>query len=118
MTRAVTVASVMSPAMLTVFAQSPIDTARMIFADDRVHVLPVVDPEGKPIGFVTPRDVLNEAPAIRDVMTPFALDVPAETPLAIAARLMVFGGFSHLPVVDREGCVVGVLSAFDVRGRV
>jgi IMP dehydrogenase len=114
----VTVASVMAPAMLTVFEQSPIDSARLIFADDRVHVLPVVDADGKPIGFVTPRDVLDEAPAIRDVMTPFALDVPAETPLILAARLMVFGGFSHLPVVDREGCVVGILSATDVRASV
>ncbi len=54
---------------------------------------------------------------IRRVMTPQPATVGPEDSLGDAAGAMVQGGFRHLPVVDTDGSVVGMLSERDLRAR-
>ena len=54
---------------------------------------------------------------VKSVMTFHPASVGPEDDLGTAARLMVEGGFRHVPVVDTDGRVVGVLSERDVRAR-
>ena len=56
---------------------------------------------------------------VRDVMTKGAINVRADLPLSEAARLLDTYHISGVPVVDRDGQLVGVLSQTDLlRARV
>jgi acetoin utilization protein AcuB len=48
-------------------------------------------------------------------MTPDPLTVPAYFPLLEAVAIMAERGFRHVPVTDREGRLVGMVSDRDVR---
>jgi CBS domain-containing protein len=54
---------------------------------------------------------------VKSVMTLHPAAVGPEDPLGAAAKMMVEGGFRHVPVVDADGRVVGMLSERDVRAR-
>ncbi len=54
---------------------------------------------------------------VERVMTRRPDTVGAEDALGDAAGLMVWGGYRHLPVVDPDGRLVGVLSERDLRAR-
>lgn len=77
----------------------------------------IVQDAGKAVGIFSSRDVLNKVaddPATRtrpitDFMTPdprtvYATDCPAK-----ALNLMAVGGFRHIPVLDADDKVVGIL---------
>jgi CBS domain-containing protein len=51
---------------------------------------------------------------VADVMTPSPLVIEEDTPVRTAAVLLHHGGITGLPVVDREGVLVGVLSEADL----
>ncbi len=51
---------------------------------------------------------------VADAMTPLAFTLDEESALGDAAALMACEGVHRLPVVDREGRLVGILSALDV----
>ena len=51
---------------------------------------------------------------VRDVMTPDPLVVDEDTSVRTAAVLLHHGGVTGLPVVDRDGALVGVLSEADL----
>jgi acetoin utilization protein AcuB len=53
---------------------------------------------------------------IRSLMTPDPVTIKPTTTLAEAARLMSICGLRHLPVVDDEGQLVGLVSDRDLRG--
>ena len=79
---------------------------------------PVVDGEGRPVGWVTEAELLR-APAgarVSDAMARSALAVSEAAPLSRAAALLVAHGLERVPVVSGDGVVVGVLSALDVLG--
>jgi CBS domain-containing protein len=59
------------------------------------------------------------ARTVRDVMTKGTINVPADAPLSEVARLLDEYHISGLPVVDRDGQLVGVISQTDLlRARV
>jgi CBS domain-containing protein len=99
--------------------------ARML--DREIGCLPVVR-EGRLVGIITGRDVLgyqarrrsppSSAPwpaRARDVMTVGPTVVREDDDLLDAVGRMLKRGVRHLPVVDGEGRVVGMLSDRDVR---
>lgn len=51
---------------------------------------------------------------VHDVMIPEAVACQAEADIGAAARLMLEGRFGSLPVVDRQGKVVGVVTDRDI----
>ena len=74
-------------------------------------------------GIFTERDALNIFVATRrnpdythlsDVMTEEPQTLPADATPQDAARRMAAGNFRHLPVVDGEGQVLGVVSQRDL----
>lgn len=62
-------------------------------------------------------DHASEARTVADVMTADVTVISPETAVHAAARLLLAQGLPALPVVDSEGCVVGVLSEHDLTGR-
>jgi CBS domain-containing protein len=123
------VAAVMSARPRTAHPDETVGTAAARMADARVDCLPVLE-DGRLIGIVTTTDVLlNEGraharrsgaptPTAADVMTPKPLTVRPGDPLRAALSIMIDAEVRHLPVVDGDGRLVGMLSDRDVRAAV
>lgn len=85
--------------------------------------LPVVDQQRKPVGVVTDRDIVvrvvardkdpRECP-VRDAMTGPAVTVTVETSLEDCRRLMEEKQIRRIPVVDKNGAVVGIVALADI----
>lgn len=96
------------------------------FAQARIGAMPVVE-LGKLIGIVTVSDVLAgevrsamaPVPPLQatasDAMTPGPFSCRPEDSLLVAARQMSIHGIRHLPVVDDNDVVIGLLSERDLR---
>ncbi len=98
-------------------------TAARRMLDHNVGTLLVVDDDGHALGIVTDRDLaLRVVAACRDaskakvweVMSQLPTSIPEDTPVDEALRTMRSGCFRRLPVVNREGRLVGVVSIDDV----
>lgn len=78
------------------------------------------------VGIVTERDVLRtigeghdpKAVSLRDVMTADVVTVKSDLSVREAAQIMFDKWFRHLPVVDTDGTVVGIVSLRDLNGLV
>jgi CBS domain-containing protein len=88
-----------------------------------VGTLIVLNPERQPLGIVTDRDLAVRVVArgkdaitttVGDVMTLFPRTVREDTPIEDAIAMMRVGPFRRVPVVDRQGKLVGLLSIDDV----
>ncbi|MDX6759740.1 MULTISPECIES: CBS domain-containing protein [Streptomyces] len=117
-----TVADVMTRAAVsvdrgTVF-KDIVETMRMW----SISALPVLDEDGHVSGVVSEADLLlsTQAPAVdrattaERLMTCPAVTVETTATLPAAARLMARGHLKRLPVVDRDGRLVGVVSRGDL----
>ncbi|MBA3395494.1 MAG: CBS domain-containing protein [Deltaproteobacteria bacterium] len=128
----------MKPVAVEVPEETPVETLRTLFHEHRASVLPVVDRQRAFVGLVTARDVaaagldtdvldeyvlpfgshLDPIPCVaRDLMRPAAFIVHEYTTMRRAAQLVVVHNLAHLPVVDRAGRLVGIVSALDVLHR-
>ena len=54
---------------------------------------------------------------VRDIMSRYVVSVTEDTPVIEVARILAERRFSGLPVVDRDGDVVGMVSDFDLLAR-
>jgi CBS domain-containing protein len=50
---------------------------------------------------------------VRDVMTPIVHTLPEDARLAHAMSLMAMEGVSHVPVVTKDGAIIGVITSLD-----
>jgi CBS domain-containing protein len=89
----------------------------------KVGSLVVVGEAHEPVGMITDRDLAVRVLAegrdaartpVCEVMTPHPKTVGERTPIEEALRLMRAGAFRRLPVVDRSGKLVGLLSLDDI----
>ena len=85
--------------------------------------LPVLDASGHPVGILTDRDVcmavsrVNRYPAAipaREAMTRDPVTCAPENEIGDVLRTMAAMRIRRLPVVNGEGCLVGILSQSDV----
>ncbi|HEX9104809.1 MAG TPA: CBS domain-containing protein [Polyangia bacterium] len=98
-----------------------VEAAAALFLDEQIGALPVVDYQGQPIGILTKSDLMRSGIAdprfpriaITDLMTPVVTTLHENDNLARAASLMLEQRVHHLPVVDDDSGVVGILSTFD-----
>lgn len=89
----------------------------------KVGTLVAVDEQKKPVGIITDRDLTVRVLAqgldpaqttVADVMTRSPKTVSEEEPIERALTLMRSGPFRRIPVVDRGGRLVGLLSLDDI----
>ncbi|MGA7476957.1 MAG: CBS domain-containing protein [Thermoplasmata archaeon] len=84
----------------------------------RHHGLPVTDPTGRLIGFVSAKELLRHAgeagTPISKIIRPGTYTAYPETGLDDAARIMFRFGLRDLPIIDEHGRLCGVLSNLDV----
>lgn len=95
----------------------PTDTlfrARMLMNQHHVKALPVVDDERRVVGIVTVYDMFNlevvDLDPVSKVMTTPVTTVSVDTLVSRLVALMTDRGLRHLPVVDEEGQLAGIVT--------
>lgn len=110
-------ALVRAPAV-TVARATPLAEVRRLLLHERVPAVAVVDDDGSVRGIVTRTDVLrglgDRHVTAGDAMSGFAFTLPAAADVERAAALMAFEGVGQVLVVDREGKLIGMVSALDI----
>ena len=121
----------MAKDVLTVDENTSLMRATRIMKEKNIRRLPVLS-HGKLMGIITDRDVKDASPSkttsldihelyyllsemkVKDVMTPEPLTIIGDDTLEKAAMIMLDNKISGVPVVDREGHLIGLLSETDV----
>lgn len=120
----------MSHPIISIAPDMPVHDALDMFKRERIRRAPVVK-EGKLIGIVSDKDLLNASPSpatslsvwemnyllskitVSEVMTKNVLTVQEDTPIEEAARIMADNKIGGLPVI-RDGHVVGIITETDL----
>ena len=122
MSEEITVKEIMSSPPITVSLEESVIKAARIMAENKIGCVIVVNDEGKPVGIVTRRDLVEKVLAkakdplktkVKDVMSSPLIYVSPNTPILEAAKLMSRKDIRHLPVIDADG-LVGVVSDRDI----
>jgi CBS-domain-containing membrane protein len=136
----IAVRDVMTPDVVTVSESAPFKEVANLLAEHRIGALPVLNPVGHVVGMVSETDLLlkQEFPHAAEtgrlvdtgrirgdrrraegrtawtIMNAPAITVAPETTVAQAARLMHSSKVKHLPVVDKDDKLVGMVSRADL----
>jgi len=120
----------MSRPVISVSPDTPINEVLAMFKKEHIRRAPVMK-DGKLIGIVSERDLLNASPSsattlsiwemnyliskvkIKNVMSKKVITVEKETPIEEAARIMADKKIGGLPVVDADK-VVGMITETDL----
>jgi len=66
------------------------------------------------VGSVRPMKQTKESPNVGDVMSRDVVVVREDIRVEEAAKLIVSGSFDHLPVVSKDGRLIGIITAWDI----
>lgn len=103
----------------TVSAMATVEEAVNKMLDKDVGAVAVIDEQGVVAGMFTERDVLAKfalsgrdaaATPVRELMSPMVEMATEETTPAEAFKVMLERHYRHLPIVDDQGKVLGILS--------
>jgi CBS domain-containing protein len=121
-----TIASVLRKKGSDVISVSPetlaVEVARLITAK-RIGAVLVRTATGEVAGIVSERDIVKAVAErtnathgvfVRDIMTREVIMVSPDTPVDAALEIMDQGYFRHLPVVDADGALLGIVSVRDL----
>ena len=121
----------MTTPVISVDADTPVADAYNIMMERSIRRLPVVQ-NGKLVGIVTLGDLREARPSsatslsiyelnyllskltVDKVMTHNPFTMSPETPIQIAAKMMMDRKVGGLPVVDEEGHLVGIITESDI----
>jgi acetoin utilization protein AcuB len=116
---------------VTVTPETSVSEALNIMRQHKVRRMPVVDKQGHLVGIVAEKDLLYASPSpatslnvyeigyllsklrVKEIMAKSVVTVTEDVPLEEAARIMVDGSISGLPVV-RDRAVVGIITETDI----
>jgi CBS domain-containing protein len=128
------VREVMSNAAITVPLGTTVKSALAVLASAHITSVPIVSASGKLRGIVSEADLIRDAVSadarlheipredvlidrhqyVDDVMSTHVLTVGPDSDLAEAVELMTSTGVKCIPVVSKDGRVLGVVSRSDV----
>lgn len=105
---------VMRGDVVTVGPDDSLFRVRLLINEHRVKALPVVDGERRVVGIVAIVDLFNldagDLTPVRELMTTDVATVHEDTPVADLVGLMVEQGHRHVPVLDGDERLVGLVS--------
>jgi CBS-domain-containing membrane protein len=118
-----TAADLMTSNPVSVRETATIPEATRLLTSKGISGVPVIDEAGRPVGVLSQTDLLihhtnaaarPETAQVRALMTPVVFSVRPHTPAAEVVREMTALKVHRVFVVDRQGILVGVVSALDV----
>ncbi|HKD36556.1 MAG TPA: CBS domain-containing protein, partial [Pirellulales bacterium] len=107
---------------IAVAAATPVGDVLRLMVERKVGCVLVAE-GAKPLGIFSERDALRKigdqavqfaTRPVSEFMTPKPETLMADAKIAFAVQRMDLGGFRHLPIVDRDGQLIGVISARDI----
>ena len=131
----VSIKQIMTTEVLTVLPGDTLEEVHRIFHAGEIHHLPVVDEERKVVGIISKsdyfsisnafplfrsdlRDAANErlfkSLLVEDIMTRQVATLLPDDSITVAAGYFKENIFHAIPIVDREGKLVGILTTFDL----
>lgn len=111
---------IMSKKVLVALAEDPLTNVADFMRKNNIGSIAVVDSEGKLIGILTERDILkavsdgNLNAKVKDYMTTKVIGIKKSATEWEAAEVMLENGFRHLPIVDDDNKVIGIISIRDL----
>ena len=122
------VSAVVPPSTICAAPDLPLRALQDLLFELGLSGVPVVQPDGTPLGVVSDRDLVrlladrqgggqvdeSGGPTVADAMTPFTHALPESSPLSQAAAYMAYKHIHRLAILSSSGRLVGVLSALDV----
>ncbi len=117
------VSDVMTTELVTARPDETVVEAARKMAENAVGSVVVVDDRGTLLGIVTERDIVVRVVArgldpsktlVGEIMTRNPVTIYDDASLSAAAELMRRKRVSHLPVINEEGRVVGMISRSDI----
>ncbi len=112
----VKVGDLMVPQVITTTPSKTVGHVKDVMRSNGVGVVPVLGPEGEPVGIVSSSDLLDDvsdSKPVSQLMTEKVYVVPQYSDVHVAARVMRNHKIHHV-VVTHENAVVGILSSFDL----
>lgn len=112
----VKVDELMSKKVVTAQPHMTLEHVQGMMKRNRVGAIPIVGPEGEPLGIVSATDLtpeLKPASPVSSIMTRKVYTVPQYDDVSTAARVMRNHKI-HRVVVTHEKQVVGILTTFDL----
>ncbi len=112
----VKIADLMSKRVISAQPHHTVEHVREMMNKNRILAVPIVGPDGEPVGIVTSSDLMdghNDQSPINKVMTEKVYKLPAYNNVDVAARVMRKHKIHHV-VVTHEQEVVGIISSFDL----
>jgi len=106
--------------------------ASIVMKEKKIRCLPVVDEKGRLVGIVSDRDLRDAAPSkattldvyelnyllssmkIKDIMSKKLVVVRPDETVEFAAILMLENKISSLPVVNKKGELIGIITQTDI----
>ncbi len=128
----VPVTQIMSPDVICARPDLPIEMVIDLVVNNYVGCVPVIDAHGRPVGMITNRDLVEplanrvataeETPrwcelapqSAGEVMQRITLSLDQYATVSDAASMMARESVHHIPIVNTEGTVIGLVSSLDV----
>jgi len=111
------------PPTITVNTDRDVPDAMRLMIDNKISSLVVIDDDENPTGIITERDIFHLAHRYRgdmmdmkvgDCMSSRLITASPEDTLDKAAQLMTENHFRHLPIMDENQHLCGILSIGDI----
>mmetsp|Transcript_5487 Transcript_5487/g.19129 ORF Transcript_5487/g.19129 Transcript_5487/m.19129 type:complete len:204 (-) Transcript_5487:65-676(-) len=106
------VSGVMTTNILSADPTASVEDVRKLF--DHVSGVPVVDSEGVCVGIVSKKDLNKKGSTVAQIMSAPARTIKKTNSVGEAAAIMLKYKVNRLPVVSRDGEVIGIVSRTDI----
>lgn len=120
------VARVMSTDVYTISPDTLVEDAATTMLDEEIGSVVVVDEQNRLQGILTTTDFVRivserkpkDQTPVSAYMSSDVVTTSAQTPICEVADAMIEHGFHHMPVVDEESGVIGMVTTTDLAGYV
>jgi len=117
----VTIGEIATDAVIAISGNDTVLSAFEEMQNHHIHHFPVVDEERKLIGIVSDRDLVRSLAEqhrrmekVKNAMTRKVVFVHPDRPAHEAVQLLIDYEISCLPVVDKSGVLVGIVTTRDI----
>ncbi|WP_116127210.1 HPP family protein [Lewinella sp. IMCC34183] len=116
------VRTIMTTEVVTAYPEQTVGDVARLLLREQLQQLPVVDATGKLVGLITSYDLWrdcrenpgSESRPVAEVMNTHVVKLAPTDKVGTAAELFMDKRFKTIPVVNRDGLLRGVITAFDV----
>ncbi|AFK22037.1 IMP dehydrogenase [Pyrococcus sp. ST04] len=103
--------------VITISPEETVEFALFLMEKHDIDGLPVVE-DGKVVGIISKKDIAaREGKLVKDLMTKEVITVPECVDVEEALKIMIENRIDRLPVVNKEGKLVGLITMSDLVAR-